>query len=187
MDKTKVVVLCGSSRFCGIMAVCAWLIERDEKAIAMGLHLLPGWYCAEAIPDHLAEHEGVAAAMDELHLRKIDICDEIFVVNYDYYVGESTEKEVRYAQAAGKGIRWFTHDPIGQQVRELMTAAAKRAQEEEQKKEYPGQKCRVCGCTEDDCRQCVEAQGYPCHWVEVDLCSRCTKGEKDGKGEQVLG
>ncbi len=33
--------------------------------------------------------------------------------------------------------------------------------------------CRVCGCTDDDCSQCVEAQGHPCHWVEHDLCSRC--------------
>jgi ParB family chromosome partitioning protein len=33
--------------------------------------------------------------------------------------------------------------------------------------------CRVCGCTEDDCSECVEATGEPCHWVEPDLCSRC--------------
>lgn len=33
--------------------------------------------------------------------------------------------------------------------------------------------CRVCGCTDDDCQQCVEAQGRPCSWVEPDLCSRC--------------
>lgn len=33
--------------------------------------------------------------------------------------------------------------------------------------------CRSCGCTNDDCRQCVEATGVPCHWVEPDLCSRC--------------
>lgn len=41
MKKPKIVTLCGSSRFVGIMAVCAWLIERDEGAITMGLHLLP--------------------------------------------------------------------------------------------------------------------------------------------------
>ena len=35
------------------------------------------------------------------------------------------------------------------------------------------QTCRECGCTEADCSQCVEAQGHPCHWVEIDLCSRC--------------
>lgn len=33
--------------------------------------------------------------------------------------------------------------------------------------------CRVCGCTDNECSQCVEATGQPCHWVEPDLCSRC--------------
>lgn len=33
--------------------------------------------------------------------------------------------------------------------------------------------CRVCGCTDEDCTECVEATGQPCHWVEDDLCSRC--------------
>ena len=35
------------------------------------------------------------------------------------------------------------------------------------------QKCRVCGCTDDDCAQCVEKTGTACHWVEDDLCSAC--------------
>jgi hypothetical protein len=33
--------------------------------------------------------------------------------------------------------------------------------------------CRVCGCTDDDCSQCVAKTGEPCHWVESDLCSAC--------------
>lgn len=35
------------------------------------------------------------------------------------------------------------------------------------------QKCRVCGCTEEDCSQCVKLTGHPCHWIETDLCSAC--------------
>lgn len=115
--------MCGSSRFVDIMAVCAWFIERDEKAITMGLHLLPEWYCSGLIPDHLAEHEGVADEMDALHLRKIDISDEIFVVNYMDYIGESTTNEVEYAKKNNKKIRWFTHDPVGDRVFELVTEA----------------------------------------------------------------
>jgi len=34
-------------------------------------------------------------------------------------------------------------------------------------------RCRICGCTDDDCRRCVERTGSPCHWVEEDLCSAC--------------
>jgi hypothetical protein len=35
MVDTKTVTICGSSRFIDVMAVCAWLIERDEQAIVM--------------------------------------------------------------------------------------------------------------------------------------------------------
>ena len=118
--KPKIVTMCGSSRFVDIMAVCAWLIERDEHAITMGLHLLPLWYEGD-IPDHLAEHEGVADEMDELHFRKIDISHEIFVVNKDDYIGESTRKEIECAQASKKNIRWYSHDPVGDKVREIIS------------------------------------------------------------------
>ncbi len=33
--------------------------------------------------------------------------------------------------------------------------------------------CRMCGCTDDDCSDCVERTGSPCAWVEWDLCSAC--------------
>ena len=33
--------------------------------------------------------------------------------------------------------------------------------------------CRVCGCTDGNCQQCIEKTGKPCHWVEEDLCSAC--------------
>jgi len=51
--------------------------------------------------------------------------------------------------------------------------------EEEARREAEGpeeaapRRCRVCGCTDDDCRQCIERTGEPCHWVEEDLCSAC--------------
>ena len=35
------------------------------------------------------------------------------------------------------------------------------------------QRCRVCGCTNYDCRGCIERTGERCHWVEKDLCSAC--------------
>ena len=127
--RCKVVVMCGSSRFIDVMAVCGWLLERDERVIALGLHLLPWWYSAESIPDHLAEHQGVAAEMDELHLRKIDLADEVFIVNCEHYVGESTQREIKYAQQAGKPLRWLTDDPVGLQALELLSGAIAREKE----------------------------------------------------------
>ncbi len=118
--KPKIVVMCGSSRFVDIMAVTEWLIERNELAITMGLNLLPQWY-PDCPPDHLAEFEGCAKEMDELHLRKIDLADEIFVVDWGGYIGESTANEIEYAEANSKRIRYFSCDIIGQQVCELIT------------------------------------------------------------------
>lgn len=109
------------------MAVCAWLIERNEKAITMGLHLLPAWYAGN-ISDHIAEHQGVADEMDELHRRKIDIADEIFVVNFDDYIGKSTKAEIEYTKFQGKNIRWFTHDPIGDAVKEIIKNHSEKEQ-----------------------------------------------------------
>ena len=159
MNKPKIVVLCGSSKFTDIMAVCAWLIERDEKAIAMGLHLLPNWY-PNCPADHLAEHEGVQEEMDELHLRKIDMADEIFVVNHEDYIGDSTKREIEYAQSKNKKIRWFANagDPIGEAFIKLLSSQ---------------RECKVCGCTDLDCSQCITDQGEACYWVLNNLCSRC--------------
>lgn len=43
--------------------------------------------------------------LDELHLRKIDLADEILVLNVDGYMGESTRRELRYAYQQNKNIR----------------------------------------------------------------------------------
>lgn len=117
-ERPKIIVICGSSKFVDIMAVCSWLIEKQEKAIVMSLHLLPRWYCM-GVDDHIAEVEGVSEDMDELHLQKIDIGDEIFVVNHHDYIGDSTRREIEYAKEREKKIRWFSHDVIGDQVRAI--------------------------------------------------------------------
>lgn len=48
------------------------------------------------------------AALDALHLRKIDLADRVVVVNPGGYIGESTSREIAYARAAGKPVS-FTH------------------------------------------------------------------------------
>lgn len=47
--------------------------------------------------------------LDELHLRKIDLADEIFVTNVDGYIGESTRKEIEYANKKGKPV-YYLHN-----------------------------------------------------------------------------
>ena len=117
----KVITICGSSRFIEIMAVCAWLLETREAAITMSLHYLPRWY-RNVTADHMAEAEGVSEDMDELHLKKITISDEIFVVNPGGYIGESTSKEIEFAGKSGRRIRYYTQSPYMAIVNEMLGA-----------------------------------------------------------------
>ena len=82
----------------------AWEFEK-QGIIAFAPHLLPEWYTD--VEHHLAEHEGVAAILDELHLRKIDLSDFVFVVNVGGYIGDRTQQEIAYAQERGKPVEYL--------------------------------------------------------------------------------
>lgn len=53
------------------------------------------------------------------------------------------------------------------------------------------QRCKKCGCTNNDCRQCIKKTGEACYWFEEDLCSACapkwmTKNMSPGPQEKSL-
>ena len=48
--------------------------------------------------------------LDELHKRKIDLCDEIFILDINEYIGDSTMDELKYAQRKRKYIRFFSKE-----------------------------------------------------------------------------
>ena len=45
--------------------------------------------------------------LDDMHKRKIDMADEIFVINVGDYIGDSTKSEINYAQARGMRVRYL--------------------------------------------------------------------------------
>jgi hypothetical protein len=45
--------------------------------------------------------------LDEMHKQKIDMSDEIYVINVGGYIGESTKKEIEYAKARGKEVSFM--------------------------------------------------------------------------------
>lgn len=95
----KSVCLCGSSKFCDLIAVIKWEFEK-KGIIATGLNFLPEWYTNNkqfVEPHHLAEQENVADILDSLHETKIDNSDCIIVVNPNNYIGERTAIEIKYA------------------------------------------------------------------------------------------
>lgn len=111
MDKPKIITLCGSTKFIEYFAVMAWELEK-AGAIVLGLHLLPDSYFKQkevdkVIDGHLAEYENCAEHFDELHLRKIDMSDSIYVLNVGGYIGESTRREIEYAKEIGKPVSYL--------------------------------------------------------------------------------
>ena len=45
--------------------------------------------------------------LDDMHKRKIDMADEIFVINVGGYIGDSTRSEIEYAKAHGKKVKYL--------------------------------------------------------------------------------
>ena len=85
-----------------------WELEK-QGIITLGINILPDNYFAEG-NSHGAEQEGVKEILDELHKRKIDLSDEVFVLNVDGYIGESTRNEINYAIETGRPVKYL--EPI---------------------------------------------------------------------------
>ena len=97
-DRPEIVCICGSTRFVEEMRAA-----NRELTFAGVIVVAPG----EA--DELVTEEQ-KTALDALHLRKIDLADRVLVVNPGGYVGESTRREIAYADATGTPVS-FT-DPV---------------------------------------------------------------------------
>lgn len=103
------VCICGSSKFCDLIAVIKWEIEK-QGIMATGLHLLPDWYIENKKwneSHHGAEQENVAHILDKLHFRKIDNYDCVLIVNPNNYIGERTAIEIDYAKGENKPIFYW--------------------------------------------------------------------------------
>ncbi len=99
----RVVTLCGSTRFRdAFMEAQKCLTLEGCIVISVGLFGHSG--------DDEVWAEGVKEMLDDMHKRKIDMADEIFVVNVGGYVGDSTRSEINYARAAGKKVN-FLEEP----------------------------------------------------------------------------
>lgn len=101
--KPIIVCLCGSTRFVDTFNEWRQKLTLEGK-IVLSIEIVTTQR-KDQDPQHCAPE--VKAMLDELHLRKIDIADEILVLNVGDYVGESTRREILYAQLNCKKIRWL--------------------------------------------------------------------------------
>lgn len=107
--RPKVYTLCGSSRFPDAFhLVNAHLSMQGHVVISLGLFGHADQpQGARFLTSDGDESTKEKVQLDQLHLRKIDVSDAIFVVNVGGYVGSSTKREVAYAQSTGKLVEWL--------------------------------------------------------------------------------
>ena len=103
----KVVTLCGSTRFKEeFMKAQKDLTLQGNIVISVGLF---GHSGDSEVWENM--DEGVLTKtkemLDDMHKRKIDMSDEIFVINVGGYIGDSTKSEIKYAQETGKTVNYL--------------------------------------------------------------------------------
>ena len=95
-----VITLCGSTRFKD-----AFLAAQKRLTLAGNIVISVGLFGHSG--DEEVWTEGTKTMLDDMHKRKIDMADEIYVINVGGYIGESTRSEIEYARATGKRIRYM--------------------------------------------------------------------------------
>ena len=108
--KPTIVCLCGSIRF-GEM----FRYVNQRETLTGKIVLAPGCFQGDVVLEALP---GVKQQLDELHLHKIALADEILVVNVGGYIGQSTRREIAYARQHGKRVRWLESGACGDEDRE---------------------------------------------------------------------
>ena len=100
VGKYKVITLCGSTRFKhAFMEAQKRLTLEGNIVISVGLFGHSG--------DAEVWTEGIKEMLDDMHKCKIDMADEIFVINVGGYIGSSTRSEIEHAIATGKAVHYL--------------------------------------------------------------------------------
>lgn len=103
MRKYKVITLCGSTKFKDeFMQQQKRLTLEGNIVISVGLFGHVDGDYKTIITDEIKE------MLDDIHKRKIDMSDAIFVIDVDGYIGSSTRSEIEYAKATGKEIMYLS-------------------------------------------------------------------------------
>ncbi len=103
----KVITLCGSTRFKDeFMEAQKRLTLEGNIVISVGLF---GHSGDQEVWENMDEGTltKTKAMLDDMHKRKIDMADSIYVINVGRYIGDSTRSEIEYAKNHGKEVRYL--------------------------------------------------------------------------------
>jgi len=96
----KIVTMCGSTKFKNeFIAEQKRLTLEGNIVISVGLFGHSG--------DNEVWSEETKVMLDDMHKRKIDLADEIFVINVGGYIGSSTRREIEYALKTSKSVKYL--------------------------------------------------------------------------------
>ena len=98
--KYPVITLCGSTRF------KEQFLEAQKRLTLAGYIVISVGLFGHSGDDEVWT-EGTKEMLDDMHKRKIDMADEIFVINVGGYIGQSTRSEIDYAMKNGKTVKYL--------------------------------------------------------------------------------
>lgn len=103
----KIVTLCGSTKF------KKEFLEIQKKLTLLGYIVISVGLFGHSGDSEVWENmdEGTLtktkSMLDDMHKRKIDLSDMIYVINVGGYIGESTRSEIEYAKSTGKEVHYL--------------------------------------------------------------------------------
>ena len=100
VGKYPVITLCGSTRF------KEQFLEAQKRLTLAGNIVISVGLFGHSGDDEVWA-EGTKEMLDDMHKRKIDMADEIFVINVGGYIGQSTRSEIDYAKRNGKTVKYL--------------------------------------------------------------------------------
>lgn len=100
VGKYKVITLCGSTKFKD-----EFISEQKRLTLEGNIVISVGLFGHSG--DDEVWTENTKEMLDDMHKRKIDMADEIFVINKGGYVGTSTKSEIEYALSTGKKVAYL--------------------------------------------------------------------------------
>lgn len=117
VEKYKVITLCGSTKFKNEF------MEQQKRLTLEGNIVISVGLFSHSEDDEVWDGMGentvskTKIMLNDIHKRKIDMADEIFVINVGGYIGSSTKSEIEYAQRNGKKVRYLVNPLIGKKIK----------------------------------------------------------------------
>jgi hypothetical protein len=100
VGKYPIITLCGSTRF------KEQFLEAQKRLTLAGNIVISVGLFGHSGDDEVWS-PGTKEMLDNMHKRKIDMADGIFVINVGGYIGESTRSEIDYAIRNGKTVEYL--------------------------------------------------------------------------------